>query len=54
MTVRMNGEEVAIEARAGKANETNATGTRRVDLSRNGAGEYAKLRDKKTRSNTDG
>lgn len=32
MTVRTNGEEVAIETRARKANETNATGTRSVDL----------------------
>lgn len=31
MTVRMNAEEVAIETRAGKANETNGTGTRRSD-----------------------
>lgn len=35
MMVRMNGEEVSIEGRAGKANETNAIGTRGADLSPN-------------------
>lgn len=35
MMVRMNGKEVSIKGRAGKANETNAIGARHVDLSPN-------------------
>lgn len=47
MMARMNGEEVSIEGRAGKPNETNAIGgMRRLESELKREEELAKLRER--------